>query len=533
MKQKRSLFKPCDSTIMSMASGYIYPALVKEMYPNDRIIISHEALLRAAPMLFPLYSPMKLTFDYFYSENRLVWRGDESKDWSAFITGAVDGKAITDPDDLPEMPWITVPSGGFPAGSLGDYLGFSSESALAGAKVSALRFRHYQKLIKDFYIDENFTTPPSIAYTEGEDTTTSLTLAKRCWNKDRFTTATLTPQKGLGIGINLVGSIPVVGNGKTLGLTNGTTNVSLSATNSSATTNYTIFNSSAYDHDVSTTVPSPSGTSGIFGVVTDADKSGLVADASDVDPIPIDELHFLTQIERLQQRDNLFGNRDFECIRTHFGCTPPNTGLQRAHWLGRSVVDVNFSEVLQTSATESEGSAQGNITGHSLAVSANKPVRYWAREHGYLFVLVNVQPIAQYQQGIPRDALYQTRYDYMWPILSETGEQEVFAAEVYATSSNVSTRKIFGYEPRYNHLRFGEKTVHGDFRTSLTSYHAGRIFPSEPNLGSNFVTCDATNRMFAVELGDVNPWWLRVEFNEKLVRRLPKWPNPSAIGKLF
>ena len=530
MRQKRSLFIPHDSTIMSMASGYIYPALVKEMYPNDRLIISHEALLRAAPMLFPLYSPVKLTFDYFYSENRLVWRGDESKDWSAFITGAVDGKAITDPDDLPEMPWITVPSGGFPVGSLGDYLGFSSESALAGAKVSALRFRHYQKIIKDYYIDENFSTPPAIAYTEGEDTTTSLQLQKRCWNKDRFTTATLTPQKGLGIGINLTGSIPVVGNGMTLGLTDGTSNGGLQ-TNATGIGTVSL---SAYGKDIGTTFGNADFTQKTLGVTEDPDKSGLVADASDVSAIPIDELHFLTQIERLQQRDNLFGNRDFECIRTHFGITPPNSGLQRAHWLGRSVVDVNFSEVLQTSATDANlDSAQGNITGHTLAVSANRPVRYLAREHGYLFVMVNVQPIAQYQQGIPRDAMYQTRYDYMWPLLSETGEQELFAAEVYATSTNVTSRKVFGFEPRYNHLRFGEKTVHGDFRSSLAAYHSGRIFPSEPNLGENFITCDATNRMFAVELGEVQPWWLRVEFNEKLVRRLPKWPNPSAIGKLF
>lgn len=527
MLQKRALFKPQDSCIMSMASGYIYPCLVKEMYPNDKIIISHEALLRAAPMQFPLYSPMKLTFDYFYSENRLVWRGDESKDWSAFITGAVDGKAIEDPDDLPEMPWITVPSGGFPAGSLGDYLGFSSESALAGAKVSALRFRHYQKLIKDFYIDENFSTAPTIAYTEGEDTTTSLTLQKRCWNKDRFTTATLTPQKGLGVGISLTGSIPVVGNGQEFGLNATSPN----------TTGYMYINpASGNNGDVFFHSDNSNINSGdrLF-VTTDSTKSGLIADPSNVNAIPIDELHFLTQIERLQQRDNLFGNRDFECIRTHFGCTPPNTGLQRAHWLGRSVVDVNFSEVLQTSQTTTgEGaSAQGNITGHSLAVSANRPVRYWAREHGYLFVMVNVQPIAQYQQGIPRDALYQTRYDYMWPILSETGEQEVYSAEVYATAVNVASRKVFGFEPRYNHLRFGEKTVHGDFRTSLVAYHSGRIFASEPNLGSNFITADPTNRMFAVELGDVQPWWLRVEFDEKLVRRLPKWPNPSAIGKLF
>lgn len=532
MLQKRALFRPQDSCIMSMASGYIYPCLVKEMYPNDKIIISHEALLRAAPMQFPLYSPMKLTFDYFYSENRLVWRGDESKDWSAFITGAVDGKAIEDPDDLPEMPWITVPQGGFPAGSLGDYLGFSSESALAGAKVSALRFRHYQKIIKDYYIDENFSTAPTIAYTEGEDTTTSLSLQKRCWNKDRFTTATLTPQKGLGVGISLTGSIPVIGNGKGNTYTDGTSEFHIYP----LTSDHIMHAQSGVAGNVGSSVSgSAFGSNKYVGISEDPAKSGLIADASDVDMIKIDELHFLTQIERLQQRDNLFGNRDFECIRTHFGCTPPNTGLQRAHWLGRSVVDVNFSEVLQTSQTTTgEGaSAQGNITGHSLAVSANRPVRYWAREHGYLFVLVNVQPIAQYQQGIPRDAMYQTRYDYMWPILSETGEQEVYSAEVYATAINVASRKVFGFEPRYNHLRFGEKTVHGDFRTSLVAYHSGRIFASEPNLGSNFITADPTNRMFAVELGDVQPWWLRVEFDEKLVRRLPKWPNPSAIGKLF
>lgn len=63
---KLSLFTPHSSNIMSMEAGPLYPALVREMYPNDRIVISHEALLRAAPMLFPLYSPMKLTFDYFF-----------------------------------------------------------------------------------------------------------------------------------------------------------------------------------------------------------------------------------------------------------------------------------------------------------------------------------------------------------------------------------------------------------------------------------------------------------------------------------
>jgi hypothetical protein len=516
-----------------MKSGKIYPALVREMYPNEKIVINHEALLRAAPMLFPLYSPVKLRFDYFFSPNRIVWRGDESDDWSTFITGSVDGKAIEDPDDLPELPWLTVPSGGFAPGSLGDYLGFCSHTDLAGAKISAMRFRHYQKIINDFYTDENFGTPASISFASGEDTTTSLSLATRCWNKDRFTTATDSPTKGINLGIPLTGTIPVVGNGMNLGLTDGTR---LGGFVTDSGGDFTGIQDE-YGQPVGTSTSQSSyfQVGKGIGVTTDSEKSGLVADTSAVEPIPIDDLHFLCQVQRLNQRANSWGSRDFECIRTQFGCEIPDTRLQRATHLGWSEVDVNFSEVLQTSqsTTGEDASAQGNISGHTLAVDRNRPVRFFCREWGYLFVMVNIQPVAQYQDGIPRDAMYQTRYDYMWPVLSQTGEQPIYQSEVYATQTNVTSRKVFGFEPRYNHLRFGEKTVHGDFRSTLTGYHAGRIFSNEPNLGENFILADPTNRMFAVEFGEVDPWWLRVEFNIKHLRRLPKWPTPSAIGKIF
>lgn len=520
MSGKRSLFLPHSSKILSMNQGPIYPLLVREMYPNDSIVISHEALLRAAPMLFPLYSPVKLTIDYFFSENRLVWKGDETKDWSTFITGSVNGKAVENLDDLPEHPYIIVPEGGFPAGSLGDYLGFCSNPDLAGARVSALRFRHYQQIMKDHYLDENFSTMPNIGYGEGLDTTTDLNLQYRCWNKDRFTTASSEPQKGISVGVPLAGEIPVVGNGKALGLENSGLDVSGQS--------YYMANNNTLDIGFNTA----SGFSIPVGVVADAEQSGLIGKLSEATQIPIDELHFLTQVERLNQRDNMWGTRDFECIRTHFGVNIPDTRLQRATFLGRKVVDVHFSEVLQTSQS-TDDSAQGNITGHTLAVSQNKPIKYRAVEHGFLFVMVNIQPIAQYQDGIPRDAMYETRYDYMWPILSETGEQELFDAEVYGTATAVNNKTIFGFEPRYNHLRFGEKTVHGDFRTNLSGYHAGRIFTEKPNLNEEFIKANPTKRMFAVELQDVDAFWLRVEFNIKHVRRLPKWPTPSSIGKLF
>lgn len=532
MRQKLSTFYPNESTIMSMAAGYVYPCLVKEMYPNDRIKISHEALLKSAPMLFPIYSPMKLRFDYFYNENRNVWRGDEAKDWSAFIFNSVDGKPITDEDQKPEMPTITLTADDVKAGSLTDYLNINTEAGMEGAVISALRYRHYAQIINNYYLDENLSTKLPIALTEGPDTTTNHALAKRCWNKDRFTTAATSPQAGVSIGIPLTGDIPVIGNGMSLGLTDGTNYAGMSRQGQN-NTNALYGSSVAYGQAAGTQVSQISLTNDrAIGVTSDPESSGLVAQLSEATSIPIDELHLATQIERLNQRDNFWGTRDFEAIRTHFGIRVPDTRVQRPTHLGYSVVDVHFSEVLQTSETTST-SPQGNITGHSMAVDKTKPLRFVAREHGYLFCMVTLMPIAQYQQGVPRDCLYQTRYDYMWPLLSETGEQQIFEAEIYGTAANIASRKIFGFEPKYNHLRFGNKTVHGDFRTSLTGYHTGRIFTEEPNLNENFIQADPTNRMFAVEFDNVQPWWLRIEFDIQHTRRLPKWPTPSAIGKLF
>lgn len=533
-KQKLSTFYPHSSSIMSMSAGYVYPALVREMYPNDRIKISHEALLKSAPMLFPIYSPMKLRFDYFYNENRNVWRGDESKDWSAFIFNSIDGKPIENPDDAPVLPTVILTADDCKAGSLTDYLGINTETSMIGAQISALRYRHYNQIINNFYLDENLSTKLPISLTEGPDTTTSRTLAKRCWNKDRFTTAATSPQAGISYGVPLTGDIPVV-TGEDNPWQDGMAPLKWYSVENDGN----ISNSQARSLNVSTaadgnntSLGSPVDLSSGAGAVY---PKNLIAELSEAVSIPIDKLHLVTQIERLNQRDNFWGTRDFEAIRTHFGITVPDTRLQRPTHLGYSVVDVHFSEVLQTSQTTTgaDGSAQGNITGHTLAVDSTKPVKFVAREHGYLFVMVTIMPVAQYQQGVPRDCLYQTRYDYMWPLLSETGEQELFEAELYATAANIQSRKIFGFEPKYNNLRFGEKTVHGDFRTNLTGYHTGRIFTEEPNLNEDFVTADPTNRMFAVEFQDVQPWWLRVEFNIQHTRRLPKWPTPSAIGKLF
>ena len=108
-----------------MNQGSYLSFLVREMYPNDK----HYYFMRLYALLlcvFRCIRLLKLTIDYFFQVKIVVWKGDETKDWSTFITGSVNGKAVENMDDLPEHPYITVvPEGGFLPGSLGDYLGFT------------------------------------------------------------------------------------------------------------------------------------------------------------------------------------------------------------------------------------------------------------------------------------------------------------------------------------------------------------------------------------------------------------------------
>lgn len=78
--------------------------------------------------------------------------------------------------------------------------------------------------------------------------------------------------------IDVSSTVAVKGTGKTLGLTNGTDKVGLSATNQD--TNSRIFNTNAYNINVKNTSATDSAHEGCFGVVTDATKSGLTGTAT-------------------------------------------------------------------------------------------------------------------------------------------------------------------------------------------------------------------------------------------------------------
>ena len=86
-------------------------------------------------------------------------------------------------------------------------------------------------------------------------------------------------------------TVPVVGNGMTLGLTNGTNLVGLNS--SAVQSNRDMFTAAAYGVSVSTSSDSQTGYVGHYGVTSDSTKSGLVADISSIKNYPLDCYYYI------------------------------------------------------------------------------------------------------------------------------------------------------------------------------------------------------------------------------------------------
>ena len=155
--------------------------------------------------------------------------------------------------------------------------------------------------------------------------------------------------------------------------------------------------------------------------------------------------------------------------------------------------------MLQTSETAT--SPQGNLAGHGISVSDAFCGKYKAEEFGLIIGIMSVMPRTAYQQGINRQWLRRTKYDFYFPEFANLSEQAVENAEICATGTESHNKGLFGYQGRYDEMRTKSSMICGKMRTDFDFWHLGRIFDtaSPPVLNESFVVCNPSKRIFAVE----------------------------------
>lgn len=497
---ERSAFDLSYEKKLTGDMGQLIPVMCEEVVPGDIWKIGVEAVIRFMPMVAPVIHAIQAHFHFYFVPNRLL-----ETVWEDFITGGVNG---TDASSL--ATWI--PTGGNVTngdgtvvadngvGSLWDYMGFPVGVIPAGAYPLSLPRAAYNQIWNDWFRDQQQQAKIAL---------TSAIVHQRTWEKDYFTSALPWQQRGTAP------AIPLSGSGQALWVTADS------------------FQQTAVINAVGvTTVPDSriqvNQAQGLANLENALEENAV--SYSTAGTWSIADFRLQTSIQRWMEANARGGSRYVEWLKNHFSISPTDDRLDRAEYIGGTRMPVMVSDVEQTSKTE-VGAPQGNLAGKGTIAGRDFCASYKAPEFGVIMGIMSIMPEPVYHQGINKQWLRTTRYDFYSPEWANLSEQPVLRREIYADGNSGNNNTVFGYQGRFNEMRSKQNMLCGLMREgvagSLHHWHLGRHFAAAPSLNATFMTCIPKKSFLAVP---AQPTFLASIRNViKAIRPMPIEPIPGEV----
>ncbi len=367
-----------------------------------------------------------------------------------------------------------------------------ADSKRGDITIDRLGYNHYCNMYNWFFRDQNYIA--KIPFSKGdEDINKSNLHVQKCLkaarNHDYFM-GTPAPQKGAPETIPLATEIPVVGNGMTLGLTDGTRVAGFNRGAISSTASI-FYPGSTYGQGVGTV---STGNDYLLntlsvGVTTDPTKSGVIADATNALAATLNALRISIVRQQLKEQLLFYGGRINEVILSQYGVKVPEGIIQQTELLGSKRITLNMDTVLQTSETTTT-SPLGDSAGYSTTFDEDflfeKSFTYWS----VLSVVAVARQKHTYAQGLAQQHSKRRKYDFYNPAFEGLGMQARKKREIYLTGKSTD-EDTWNFAPAWQEYRFEMSRCTGlmapQVPESLAYYNYADHYENVPNSGEEWI----------------------------------------------
>ncbi|QCS36099.1 major capsid protein [Capybara microvirus Cap1_SP_124] len=528
----------------SFNAGKLIPFYIDtDIIPGTTIKNKTSIVIRMSTPIAPVMDNLYLDTYYFKCSKFWYWEHFRAQ------MGENNQSAWTQTIEYIE-PQIKMLSMEYGANDVACYMGMPIN--VANLEWSKLPVQAYIDIWNNWFRDENLQAPITLDKTDADLTAdatinTGFGLLPVCKFHDYFTSLLPQPQKGEAVTMPLGLTAPVtgtvIGNGKTLGLWNGTTTagirqgIGVSGDNYSNGIGIASYNSSNLPYNTSG-VSSLNNTAGL-GVTTNPDKSGLkiasnaVADLTSATAATFNALRLAGATQRILEKDARFGTRYPEFLKGQYGVTAADECLLIPEYLGGKRIPINIEQVCQTSSTDST-SPLGETGAMSVTADINEDFTKSFTKHDFLIGVCCVRAEHTYQQGIPLQFKRKRRLDTYHPSLAHIGNQPVYNFEIFA-QGNSTDDEVMGYKEAWQEYLYKPNRISGQmlstYTQSLDVWHYGDDYVNLPVLSSEWIVepTEYIDRTLAVSSSVSNQFWADIYIEQIVSAPIPINRVPGLI----